>query len=130
MVSISDHKNNAVLHVQLTNPIELFLLVPCQDCKLRYPKHLQNSADRLGENGRSPYLVVPDIGLCLDLECVNVFSIFDHNKTWGWVKDLKDEGVDLMWVSSKNNMADILTKCLSNKEFNRQLDQISEKGNS
>ena len=35
---------------------------------------------------------------------------------WNWVMDLKDEGVDLTWVASKYNMADILTKCLANKE--------------
>ena len=47
---------------------------------------------------------------------------------WEWVVDLKDEGVDLQHVDSRNNMADILTKCLANKEFNRQLRQIMEKG--
>ena len=47
---------------------------------------------------------------------------------WEWVMDLKDEGVDLQHVDSRNNMADILTKCLANKEFNRQLRQIMEKG--
>ena len=30
--------------------------------------------------------------------------------------DLKDEGVDLQHVDSRNNMADILTKCLANKK--------------
>ena len=49
---------------------------------------------------------------------------------WNWVMDLKDEGVDLTWVASKYNMADILTKCLANKEFNRQIEQIRSKGNS
>jgi len=47
---------------------------------------------------------------------------------WNWVKELKDDGeVSVVKVGTKENMADILTKCLSNKEFNRQVNQIQSR---
>ena len=47
---------------------------------------------------------------------------------WNWVKELKDdEEVSVVKVETKENMADILTKCLSNKEFNRQVNQIQSR---
>ena len=47
---------------------------------------------------------------------------------WNWVKELKeDKELQVVKVASKNNMADILTKCLENAEFNRQRNQIIAK---
>ena len=47
---------------------------------------------------------------------------------WNWVKELKeDKELQVVKVAGRNNMADILTKCLENAEFNRQRDQIIAK---
>ena len=47
---------------------------------------------------------------------------------WDWVKELKDDGVSIIKVGTKENMADTLTKChakcLPSKEFQRQVKQI------
>ena len=42
-----------------------------------------------------------------------------------WVKELRDDGIcQLEKVCTRGNLADILTKCLSNVEFQRQVLQI------
>ena len=47
---------------------------------------------------------------------------------WNWVAELKeDKELQVIKVAGRNNMADILTKCLENAEFNRQRDQIIAK---
>ena len=46
---------------------------------------------------------------------------------WNWVKELRDDNlVQVEKVDTKYNLADILTKCLNNVEFNRQLSQINK----
>lgn len=46
---------------------------------------------------------------------------------WNWVQELRDDKlVEVEKVSTKNNLADMLTKCLTNVEFNRQISQINE----
>lgn len=45
---------------------------------------------------------------------------------WNWVKELKEDGVEVEKVGSKQNMADTLTKCLDRKEYKRQVQQILE----
>ena len=44
---------------------------------------------------------------------------------WNWVKELRDDGIcQVEKVCTRGNLADILTKCLSNVEFQRQVLQI------
>ena len=47
---------------------------------------------------------------------------------WEWVQEMRSEGVDMIYVKSSENKADILTKCLARKEFMRQKEQIIQSG--
>lgn len=46
------------------------------------------------------------------------------SRRWDWVEELLEEGIDIVKVDTRSNLADILTKCLSNLEYNRQRRQI------
>ena len=54
-------------------------------------------------------------------------GVFDLR--WDWVYDLQQNGeVETIHVDTKFNMADLLTKCLNNRDFNR-LVQLSQQHN-
>ena len=54
-------------------------------------------------------------------------GVFDLR--WDWVRDLQNNNeVKTIHVDTKHNMADLLTKCLDNTEFNR-LVQLTQQNN-
>ena len=49
------------------------------------------------------------------------------SRRWKWVQELQDDNeVQVVKVASRYNLSDILTKCLDNVEFNRQVAQIQK----
>ena len=57
--------------------------------------------------------------------CLNSRLRGTVNLRWEWVKELRDDAIsDIIHVDTRYNKADILTKCLDNTEFERQVANI------
>ena len=57
--------------------------------------------------------------------CLNSRLRGTVNLRWEWVQELRDAALsDIIHVDTRFNKADILTKCLDNAEFERQVGNI------